>query len=749
MDYRGDDPQVVIERLRLLARRFDRGLVALGVVEPAAEAAFAHALGEAEGLGAVERVGPDEPERARRLNRMRDVLARQGTTVMLTAADEAGLRRIQADTMDLTATPDLTFELAAPAAAVNRGAVLERLRALARDRAARVDLSGLLPGDVGTRPVPVDQLYVDLVDLRSAGGENAPAAGSLERLLVLGQPGSGKTTFLRMLAHDHSAVPHTDRLGVGARVPVYVPLPAYARALEERRASLPLLAFVGGWLEEQGIAGARVLAEDAREVLLLLDGLDEVPGSTTRREVVEAALRAAREGGPAVVIAGRTLVLDDLTNDQLRALAVRYVREPTEEDVRAVLERHFRARAIDRPEAEAEAVERRIREDPELADLARTPLLLVFLAILHELEGRIPDRRFLLYHKIAEILLDRWERARARARGAGAPSRVLALGDTRRVVGALAWWMLGTGRDEVGAAELTAELDRIERARGATAGEAAARATALSEVLRTGSALFASSGERRWRFVHATLAEYFAGVEAARGGPRWTEVLADVFRPDWLEVVTFAAGELGVRADDARLEQLATALLRPHRRGGRYGANQAALLGAVLREDPGFSPGDLRRLVHRFVDLCFVPKYWPRSRPGVARALRATAAVGPWRTWGAQLRDALVAAAEAVDWRDDHAELAAALPLALADLGTPLAERLARMTAAAPEPVRFAGWRARVALTPPDARAAAVAAALDALPERRRFHFTFAYPSLRPEAPPRPSPPIVPSAPDR
>lgn len=715
--------------------RLQRGAITLGIVpdadRPALEQAIRAQLGalaippEAAVLLHSPTAAPPIEE-LHRLNRSRDLLLRGARLVLLMAGDEAGLRAIREHTIDLTTTLDLAFEVTPTGTPGDRAALREALRQRALTQSARVDLSGLLPSDVGAHRLRVEDIYMELVEVQPDGlRRETEATIPLPRLLLIGQPGAGKTTFLRMLAHEYARPEPADRLAIGARVPVLVPLPAYARAREERRAALTLLEFVGDWLVSEGIPGAGALAEAPDDLLLLLDGLDEVRGADTRRAIVEEVRRLPVADGPAVVLSGRTLVLDDLTEEQTRAFALRGTRAPDPHDIESFLRRFFTARRLPAAEEQARHAAVQVGADPELAELARTPLLLVFLALLHELEGRIPDRRFLLYHKIAEILLDRWERARARARGAGVPGRSLALGDTRRVIGALAWWMIEGGRDEVSTSDLYAELTRIERARGATPEEAAARAAGLAEVLQSGSALLASAGDGRWRFVHATLAEYFAGVEFARGGARWEQVLRDIFRTDWQEIVVFGAGELGQRGDDSRLGLLASALLRKHARGGRYGASHVSLIGAVLREDPGFPPPQLRMLVERFVQLCFEPRYWPRSRPAVAWALRDTARAAPQRTWYPLLREQVrIRLGAAAVWREDHDALAGLVVKVLTDLDLDPDPVIAALVAQPDGPLTFAGWRARYARAAPAEKPAILTAALEAMPGRGRFEFT-------------------------
>lgn len=704
--------------LRLVARR-ERAVLALGITPRGSGPRLEQMIREGLPPGAtIEGMhvtsGDLRPLELARLNRSRDLLLRHRRFVLLTVPDEATLRAVRGATIDLTSTLDLSFEVL-EAAAVDVETLLSHLIARAREGTAIVDLGALMPSDIAAAKIPVEALYLDLVPLQSAARGDPERALHLRRLLVLGQPGAGKTTFLRMLAHEYTASPPVDRLAVGVRVPVYVPLPAYARAREDRHATLSLVAFLNDWLVSEGIPGPISIRPLANRLLFLFDGLDEVRGGALRRTVFDEVQALAADAGAAVVVAGRTLVLDDLTAEPLRAFATRTLRAPAPEEVRLFLGRFLRARGKDRWEDEAQRAADRILGDRKLAELARTPLMLVFLALLHDLEGRIPDRRFLLYNRIAEILLDKWERARSRAWGSGAPARSMALGDTRRVVGTLAWWMIATGREDIAAPELRAELARIERERGATAAQAEARAEGLADALGGGSAVLVAMGGR-WRFVHATLSEYFAGVEVARGGARWRQVLGDIFRPDWSEIVVFAVGELGTRADDERLGELAEALLARHPRGGRYGAAHASLLGAVLREDPGFSPPVARRLVERFVDLCFVPKYWPRSRPAVGEALRETASVALSRTWGSGFAETLGTVTDRLAWRDDHGGVASVVVAARTDVGLDSDAVVRRLTASDAFGPACAGWRERYAAARPAHRDVILAEARRALP---------------------------------
>ncbi len=108
-------------------------------------------------------------------------------------------------------------------------------------------------------------------------------------LVILGDPGSGKTTFLKYLALTFAAGDGSV-LGLGERLPVLVPLSGYANALAASEVRLD--DFVRGYIDSRGAdpaLGALLDAElRAGRALLLLDGLDEVREAPLRQTVVRA-----------------------------------------------------------------------------------------------------------------------------------------------------------------------------------------------------------------------------------------------------------------------------------------------------------------------------------------------------------------------------------------------------------------------------------------------------------------------------
>jgi predicted NACHT family NTPase len=275
---------------------------------------------------------------------------------------------------------------------------------------------------------------------RGEGGERLPllqaiAAANATRLTLIGDAGSGKTTFVNYLSY---------RLAQGIITAQPPPLPAALRqgllvrlVLRNVVRCLPLGATQGSacvlWDalrldmgERLGQAAADRLTEYLQQRLLreggliLLDGLDEVPEAARRRQYLLESIQALAASLPPhsrLLLTARPYAYADprwqLPGFQLLALAP-FRREQIEQ---FIAHWHQAVRASvgwDSLTATARArhLSQALFQKPYLADLASRPLLLTLMATLDSSRGQLPDDRAKLYEESVELLLSHWQQNR-------------------------------------------------------------------------------------------------------------------------------------------------------------------------------------------------------------------------------------------------------------------------------------------------------------------------------------------------
>ncbi len=216
------------------------------------------------------------------------------------------------------------------------------------------------------------------------------------RWVVRGDPGAGKTTLLRHLAAT-LAVDKQRRW-----VPVFEPLPRLMRQpewlldrleREMRKAGEPA----------QGLAAA--LGQEGQEgrLLLLLDGLDEVPRDD--REDAEALLRQISTRWPEtpVVVTSRPIGYRRPGSEfvELDLLAF------DEKQRREFLARWFGRSSAKADRRRAAEVMEVLQGDGGLWDLSGNPLYLTLMALLFEQDKKPERNRATLYDQVFDLLLDR------------------------------------------------------------------------------------------------------------------------------------------------------------------------------------------------------------------------------------------------------------------------------------------------------------------------------------------------------
>ncbi|MCB0052332.1 MAG: NACHT domain-containing protein, partial [Caldilinea sp.] len=381
-------------------------------------------------------------------------------------------------------------------------------------------------------------------------------------LIVLGDPGAGKTTFLKYLAL-HMAQGRQGELGMTQRIPFLLPLSAYANRLAAGN-NIPLDDYIYEYY--RGLDGALAVGPILDEALkrggalLLLDGLDEVKEMGRRRMVVEQVshfFSSRRTPGNKFVLTSRIVgyrevrpvveglaecTLVDFEQEEITAFVGKWT---------AAIEQSARGHT---PVAAAQADQERtellqaVERNPGVRRLASNPLLLTILALMKRQGVTLPERRVELYRNYVDTLLKHWNLARSLGRP---PTRDLDVVETLRVLAPLALWMheVSPGVGLVKQEEMRRKLEALYAGRGVDDPEKAA-AHFLADV-RDHAGLLVERGAREYGFIHLTFQEYLAAVAIAQQGQLDVEPVVDalaahVADDNWHEVSLLTISYLGI-----------------------------------------------------------------------------------------------------------------------------------------------------------------------------------------------------------
>lgn len=382
-------------------------------------------------------------------------------------------------------------------------------------------------------------------------------------MIVLGDPGAGKTTFVKYLA-VRLARGEGEMLGLTDYLPILLPLAAFANALQSHEIRLDdfIAEYFSGIGADLPIGPMLKEALKAGRTLILLDGLDEVRDLNLRNTVVERVVdfyHFHRHQGNKFVLTSRVVgyravrpsaeglaecTIVDFEDDEIEVFVARWT---------SAIEKQAQGHT---PIAQADAeTDRRelldaIHHNPGVRQLASTPLLLTILALMKRQGVTLPERRVQLYDQYVSTLLSTWNRARSLS--GRAPGRDIDEIQTVRILAPLALWMheVSPGVGLVGREDMRRKLEELFQERGDVSPIQAARQFMLD--VREHAALLLERGPGEYGFIHLTFEEYLAAVALALLGQGDSKPIVEtlsqhVGEQAWREVTLLTIGYLGIR----------------------------------------------------------------------------------------------------------------------------------------------------------------------------------------------------------
>ena len=406
------------------------------------------------------------------------------------------------------------------------------------------------------------------------------------RVFVRGEAGSGKTTTLRYVAWALTCALRAREAGdedaarrLGFEPPFPVPMLVELRNfwIELRDLTLKELrntdaSTLQSYLERitADHGGSSWLARASRtgRVAFLLDGLDEIADDTVRGRAIEIILSFLDKNADNVfVLSSRPEGFTDEDEARLtdKGRLTRTDVRPLDDTLRrAFVSRYFEA--IVQPVSEAKGItadfERRLaRCDPEVGTLARTPVLLTAMAVVHQGGGGLPEKRAALCDQCVDLLADAWDLRRPGDRDVaeqlarhvpvttGDRGAQVSSDEKLRLFRRLAWKMQETGRLDLPEGDALAVVrDALPKIAG-DADEKDRQRSILTHLAHRSGLVEERGGTYRFRhrlfqqFLAARRLTFEGGIDAVSPA----EILADhLAHPTWREVtrlfMTFYAG---------------------------------------------------------------------------------------------------------------------------------------------------------------------------------------------------------------
>lgn len=260
----------------------------------------------------------------------------------------------------------------------------------------------------GRRGIEIDKLMqgfdpeqenFDRVGFGEISEERVPGIEAVKRyskLMVLGKPGAGKTTFLKYLA-----IQCIGGEFLGDRVPIFITLKDFA----ETDSQPGLIEFINQRFAESGVTETQpVELLTQGRAFLLLDGLDEVREEDASRVIKQIERFSERYPINHFAMTCR-IAAREHTFQPFKEVEVA---DFNNEQIKTFVSKWFQVKQL----SLVNRFMTELEENESIKELATNPLLLTLLCLEFEDSGDFPNDRAELYKRATHTLLRKWDTKR-------------------------------------------------------------------------------------------------------------------------------------------------------------------------------------------------------------------------------------------------------------------------------------------------------------------------------------------------
>jgi len=345
-----------------------------------------------------------------------------------------------------------------------------------------------------------------------------------QRFVLLGAPGSGKTTLMSYFAVAFATGGKPTNLGLtGEHLPILVRIRDWVRSTHTN-----LLDYVR-WFATDKLTVKDLPTGffehwlEGGKALILLDGLDEVASESRRDEVVnqiECFLQHDTYRQNPAIITSRPAGYKQayFRTEEFP----HYDLQPFDQaKIDQFIQNWYHNRFRDPEESQRrqQTLKKALSERDRIQILAKNPLLLTIIALIHRYEAYLPRDRHQLYNRAVETLLTNWDANKDL--DYKWPLEYLKRDAVRRMMERLAYWIHNYG--STGDADGGTLIDRedlirqlscfIAKKANIDREEATAEAQRFLEYIRSRTGLLNEQGQDCYAFVHKTFQEYLCAQE--------------------------------------------------------------------------------------------------------------------------------------------------------------------------------------------------------------------------------------------
>jgi len=368
--------------------------------------------------------------------------------------------------------------------------------------------------------------------------------------LLVGGPGSGKSTALRTLALDIlSGDPKFPELSTryGSSIPLWVPFSFWVDSIS----NYPdfgggLEAVLQRWLSDYGAAHLWPLVERGLEderIVLLIDGLDEFKNLASAEKAITSLAVHVQVRKCAMVASARIQAIQQLQIEPLR-WPIGFISPLSREQQHELIKNR-----LSRSETDAEArsdlteslIEELITRD-EIDDLAETPMFLANLCDLWFATRALPVTRAATHEAMIQLLMEQHHPLRARLSGLDDPIPQVDNGLRISAIASLALLIQSSTLARTKRPDAEQHVAKYLEAHGIADSNAVGRS--LVELFADRYGLLVKSSDGDVEFLHRALQEYLSARSLVEAVEQIRSSIVDehVSDPNWHQVFRYLIG---------------------------------------------------------------------------------------------------------------------------------------------------------------------------------------------------------------